>query len=358
MPRLCDYNILVTTSLGNESVAASYIEEECPGATTLERPLGFKGIVLVRTGEPEACIDKLLSEVSFVERIHQVKSCVEASIDKIASEAKNLAKTLLSSNDSFAIVTTRRGRHEFTSVEVNIHVGREVQLATGARVDLEKPDYAILVNIIGDTAFISIEKGYVARPKRWRDKPNFTKIFNRLTIVQEPYVSNDVEASYKMGERLGRALQTYEVGEYIIALTKPTPAIQLASFIQGVEEGVNSRYVVQEKSYSRKPHKTSLSVYEMHLAVRRYRGRPIIIFEPEGTPIYEAADRLADLILGKKPPLLVFGAREGVPTGLFRFADIVVDLAPGLTLSTDQVIPTALGALTSIIGGKVNQYGE
>ncbi len=347
---LCSFNVLLTTGLGKEDIAASFAEEEKNVESVMPRPLGFKGLVLVRCSEPKTCLASLLRENVFIEKGFVVNKCVEAAIDKITEASLNIARNVIGEHNTFAIRTVRRGKHDFSSIDINVHVGREVQLATGARVDLENPDYTILINILGPVAFISIVENMPTRPKRWKEKTPFHRFFNRLIVMQEPYLSHDLEACFKMGERIGRALQTYEVGDYYIALTKPVNSHQLGEFIRGVTEGIESRYSIQVKSYSRKPVKTKVHVYELHLLVRSFRDNPIIIFEPEGEYVAKVSDKLARIIQRGKRPVLVFGAREGVPTGLFRFAELVVDIAPGMTLSTEQALTAAFGALIVILG--------
>ncbi len=42
------------------------------------------------------------------------------------------------------------------------------------------------------------------------------------------------------------------------------------------------------------------------------------------------------------------GSRVGIPKGLFRLADFVIDLAPYITFATEQTIPVTLSALLTI----------
>jgi tRNA acetyltransferase TAN1 len=50
---------------------------------------------------------------------------------------------------------------------------------------------------------------------------------------------------------------------------------------------------------------------------------------------------------------LMVGAREGVPTGVFRYADFVVDVAPGIVISTEYALSSALVALATIVHEKL-----
>lgn len=54
---------------------------------------------------------------------------------------------------------TRRGKHSFTSLDVNVKVGAAVKEITNASVDLSFPDKIVAVEIVGDIALIYILKG-------------------------------------------------------------------------------------------------------------------------------------------------------------------------------------------------------
>ena len=43
------------------------------------------------------------------------------------------------------------------------------------------------------------------------------------------------------------------------------------------------------------------------------------------------------------------GAREGAPMSLFRFANYVVDVAPGVVISADYALASALIALSTVL---------
>ena len=51
------------------------------------------------------------------------------------------------------------------------------------------------------------------------------------------------------------------------------------------------------------------------------------------------------VIKGKRTNFLI-GSREGIPTGIYRFANLVVDLCPGVTIATDSAISSAMIALS------------
>uniref|UniRef100_A0A7J3ZJL3 RNA-binding protein n=1 Tax=Fervidicoccus fontis TaxID=683846 RepID=A0A7J3ZJL3_9CREN len=348
---LCSYRVFATTQIGMEEIAASYLEEQFENLKVLTAPLGFKGIVLVggTNEDPQILAERVLKATSYIEKAFPIQECVEAEIESIANAAASLAEKYVSSNEKFAVRTVRRGTHSFTSIDVNVRVGAEVQKRTNATVDLEDPDKVVFINILANTAYISLLPGSAFFKKDLKKKPRFQDVFRRMIVAQEPYIGDD-NASYNMGARIGRGLQNYEIGEYYVALTKPVPASPLSWFLKGVLEGIESRYSVQVKSYGRKSVKTKVYVYEMHTLVRMFRRHPIVVLEPEGKSVTKVASRLKELLMGSRRPVLLLGSREGVPTGIYRFADLIVDVAPGITLSTEYALPTALGAFEMILG--------
>jgi tRNA acetyltransferase TAN1 len=91
----------------------------------------------------------------------------------------------------------------------------------------------------------------------------------------------------------------------------------------------------------------------MYQFVRDRMGDTIIIFEPEGEPISKVAGEVRNTIMetlkrGKRVYLMV-GAREGVPVGLFRYAKHVLDVAPGIVISTEYALASALIAITTVL---------
>lgn len=100
----------------------------------------------------------------------------------------------------------------------------------------------------------------------------------------------------------------------------------------------------------------SVVVQDLYQLVRARRGEPIIVFEPEGVELSKTTQRLAELYSSARRINLLFGAREGIPKGVYRAADLVIDLAPAMTLPTELAAPTALLAtytayrMTSIEG--------
>ncbi len=344
----CDY-ILVKTVLGMERVAASYIKELDPGAEVTPSPQGFRGLVLVRPSRDKNELAKdIENNVPEAEKVLVIDGCAPAHPARIAEVAAELAKRYISPNETFAVRTTRRGRHDFTSIDVNIVVGDAVRRATGASVNLRYPDKVVAVEIIADRAFIAFYPG----SKEWRKmrpgKYPLYKLFQKIAIVQMPYLG-PLDACYNMGVRIGREVQNFEVAELVIAPIGIVDALQLKTFIDGVFEGIESRYQVQRKSYGRKARKVPVYVQDLYQLVRDRSKEAIIVFEPEGEHVAKKAHEILEIIKKHHRINMLFGSREGIPEGVYRFADLVLDVAPGITLSTEYAASSALIAIASVI---------
>ncbi len=337
------------TVLGMEHVAASYIEELDPNAKLRVAPYGLKGLIIV-----EASIDKwelakrIEENVPEAEKVIVVEACTRAEPREIADVAAKLAPKYIKAENTFAVRTVRRGRHSFTSIDVNVIVGDAVRRATGASVNLRFPDWVVAVEIVHDEAYIAFYPGSREWKKMRPGKYPLYKLFRRISIIQMPYLG-PLDACRTMGVRIGREVQNFEVAELVIAPIGAVDAMQLKTFLDGVFEGIESRYEVQRKSYGREVHKVKVLVQDLYQLVRERRNEVIIVFEPEGEYVSKAANKLYELIKSGKRINMLFGSREGIPQGVYRFADLVLDIAPGITLSTEYAAAAALIAVASVV---------
>ncbi|MET1160690.1 MAG: SPOUT family RNA methylase [Thermoprotei archaeon] len=348
---LKEYTILIKTELGFESIVVSYIRDIDEEAQIIKSPFGFKGLILVKPGKlsRDALCEQIYKRVPEASKVIPIDIVVHADPHEICRSIKDIAKTKISSSETFAVRTTRRGKHDFTSIDVNVVVGDCVRKYSGASVDLRYPDKIVLVEIIQDYAFVSILPGSFEYHKYSREKIELYKLFERVSIVQMPYLGPR-DAIIEMGKRIGREVQNFEVKELIIAPIGMVDAEQLSLFITNVLEGIESRYRIQRKSYSRKPRKVPVYIMDLYQLVRERSDEVIIVFEPEGKYIGDVKNELARLVLGTHKRInLLFGAREGIPVGIYRFADLVVDIAPGITLSTDYAAAAGLIALSTVL---------
>jgi len=341
--------LLVKTVRGLERIAASRIEEILTGAKAIPRPSGYLGLVIVEgVGEPERAADLVRHEVPEAEKILPVLAMASADLEEIAKAAAEAARGRIASGESFAVRTTRRGSHRFTSIDVNVAAGAAVQRATGAAVNLSYPDKIVWIEVLGDKALISVTSGREERKKTYPGKPYVRRALGKIVVGQMPYVDS-LEACRKMGVRIGRAAQTFEIGALYVTPHKPVEGKQLAVFLEGVYEGIESRYEIQTRTYHEKPRRVPVYVQDLYQFVRDKRGKPLVVTSTRGEPLSKVADELAELFRSGDEVVVLIGAREGIPTGVFRFANLVVDLAPGITISTDHALTSAIvGFVTAL----------
>ncbi|MEM1550539.1 MAG: SPOUT family RNA methylase [Candidatus Bathyarchaeia archaeon] len=351
------FSVIVKTLRNYENVVAEILKETFPKIEVLARPLNFSGLVLVGGNIPvEDLAREIKSKVPEVERALPVRFYVPAEMDIIADAAKKIASELAGAK-SFAVNTVRRGQHSFTSIDVNIKIGAVIKDTSNLSVNLDFPDKIVFVEIIGPHAYLGIINGSEYPKKMRPGKFQLREYFKKVSIIQMPYLGG-TKTSYEMGVRIGREVQTFEVGELVVAPIRAVKADELNVFLRGVFEGVKSRYQIQVRSYAYKPHKTDVYVQNLYELVRERSKEPIVIFEPEGEPISSVATTLADLVISSRRVNFLIGSREGIPLGVFRFANLVVDLCPGVTIATDLAAASALMALAFAVHQRLSEKME
>lgn len=353
MPTPC---ILVKTGLGMERMVAARIEEL--GFKAEASPEGFKGLVLVYgCRDPEGDARRIEGEVVEADRVLPLLAEAPARLEEMARVAAELARDRIVGGECFAVRTVRRGRHPFTSMDVNVVVGDAVRRATEACVNLSFPDKVVAVEIIQDKAYITVYPGALEWRKMKPGKNPLYRLYRRIAVVQMPYLG-PLDASRNMGVRIGREIQNFEVRELVVAPSGIVRARELYEFLGGLFEGIESRYQIQARSYHRRVERVPVYVQDIHQLVRDRRGEPIIVLEPEGEHISKVADELWRLIKRGGRINVMVGSREGIPLGIYRFADLVIDIAPGITLSTEYAAAAALIAMGTLLHEKLGELGE
>lgn len=348
------FDLLVKTMRGLEKITASRILEVIESSEVIPKPHGFLGLVLVK----KVPMDKyeaakvILNNVEEAEKVLVIEGQSKARIDDIVNTVTNVVKGKILSNETFAVRTTRRGIHDFTSIDVNVAVGAKVKEVTGAEVDLDFPQKIVWVEILQDRVYISVTTGELEHRKVYEGKPMAFPILKKITIAQVPYIG-PLGASRKMGVRIGRAVQAFEIRELYITPFKPVPADELKAFLEGIFEGINSRYEIQKRTYPRKVHKVPVYVQDLYQFVRDRRGENIIATSTRGKSINELKDKIAEIFKKNERVNVLIGAREGLPTATFRYSTITVDLAPSITISTEFASVAAIIALITVL----EEYG-
>ena len=347
---------IVKTVLGMEEVAASVIEETV-GVRCVAKPNGYPGIVLVcGDGERSEVVDRIRSEVPEAERVIPVEEWVPSDIESIVEAAKRVVDGRIGADESFAVRTVRRGRRGYTSVDVNIRAGAAVKEVTGASVNLRYPDKIVQVEILGDHAAVSLLDGRMEWRKLRPGKPAVLDFIRKVAVAHIPYLGPP-NASREMGVRVGREAQTFEVKELVVTPVGLVDANGLRHFLNGVFEGVRSRFEIQRRAYGRDVHRVPVYLQDIYGFVRERRREPIIVFEPEGEPVPKVADEIYKLLQARRRVNVMVGSREGIPKGVFRFSNLVLDICPGVTISTDYAASSALIALANTIEWKLLEVG-
>ncbi len=334
--------LLIKTQRGMEYVAASYIKDALKDVEIEIRPSGYLGLLVVHC---DVGLKEKIEEIPEVETIVPVKVECEANLSEILSKAEMIAEELKGAK-TFAIRTKRRGKHDFSSLDVNLDLGDKLRELTGCEVDLNFPDRAVYVEIIGRRAFIGVIDGAEERKKYTPEKFDSRKLFGKISFVQMPYLE-DTRAALEIGERIGRAAQAFEIKELVIAPHEYVNAFELEYFIKGVRRGQLARYKVQEKAYAREVRKVPVFVRDMYQVARdkRRRRNALIVTDPTGKQISDVREELVRRLAYADEIVVFAGSRTGVPKGIFRLADFVIDLTPYITFATEQTIPVTLSAL-------------
>ena len=352
--KLNEASVIVKTLRNYEKVVAKLIEENFPETKVLACPLNYSGLVLVKTNlDAERLAEKIKVKVPEAEKVFPIKEYVNANLDSIVKSAVKLAP-FLEKAYSFAVRTVRRGRHDFTSIDVNVKVGAMLKDATGCKVDLDNPEKVVFVEILGPHSYLGVVDGKEFPKKKSGEKFEVRPYFRKVAVVQMPYLGG-LEVAEEMGMRIGREAQTFEVGELVVAFIGGVKAKEVNAFLKGVFEGIESRYRIQTRTYAHKPHRTEVYVQNLYELVRERSSEPIIVFEPEGKPVNKVAEKLAELTIKNERVNFLIGSREGIPSGIFRFANLIVDLCPGVTIATDLAAASALTALAYALHEKLSK---
>ncbi|WP_048086272.1 SPOUT family RNA methylase [Archaeoglobus veneficus] len=342
--------LLIKTLVGMEYIAASYIRERLDADIEV-RPSGFLGLVIVHSDEIER-----ISDIPEIETIIPISIECKADINEILKQAPKIAK-LIGNAKTFAIKTKRRGTHDFTSADVNIRLGAEVKKLTGCDVDLISPEKTVYVEIIGDRALIGVTEGQVEHKKYTPDKVDSRKLLSKISIVQLPYLE---KGAFELGERIGRAVQAFEIKELIIAPFGYANAYELEQFIKGVRKGQIARFEVQKRAYDRDVRKVPVLLQDLYQTARdkRKKRNLLIVTDPTGKQIKNVKDELGRKMFYADEIVVFVGSRVGIPKGVFKFADYVIDLAPYITFATEQAIPSALVALIAVFEEAFEDSGK
>jgi tRNA(Ser,Leu) C12 N-acetylase TAN1/23S rRNA U2552 (ribose-2'-O)-methylase RlmE/FtsJ len=149
--------LIITVPAGFEYEARKEIEGLILGSKV--RSLFFKGNVLVESPQDDSqTVTKLRNaETLYVSHVYPVQAEV-----KIASGKEGIPRFFapladkIKATDSFAVRCQRRGRHDFSSRDVEKQLGSMLEKSTGATVDLKNPGKIVVVQIFQNKAFVGV----------------------------------------------------------------------------------------------------------------------------------------------------------------------------------------------------------
>ncbi|XRO76503.1 SPOUT family RNA methylase [Methanocaldococcus sp. 10A] len=335
---------IIKTQRGFENIVVNNLKEIVKDFDYIVSPDGFHGIVIVESDED---IEDKILQIPEVERVLKVYFETETDFDKIVNLAEKI-KDYIKEDETFAVETKKRGKHDFSSTDINIVLGAKIKDLTNASVDLNNPDKVIHVEVFKHKTYVSITPGEKYK-KYTKEKKDARRLFKKIVIVQMPYLGEKIVCR-RFGEAIGRSAQGFEVKELIISPKEKVDAYELMEFIRGVKIGQHSRYEIQKRAYPFEIKLVPVTVQDLYQVVRdkRRNNRLLIITDPKGDELSKIKDKLAKDLRGKREIIVFCGSREGIPRGLFRFADYIVDLAPHMTFATEHAIPAALIALWGV----------
>jgi thiamine biosynthesis protein ThiI len=83
-----------------------------------------------------------------------VSKKISSELVEILTQGVLFAKERIKEDDSFAVRIRRTGNQDYKSPEVATKLGGEIRMATGAKVNLENPDFTVYVEIRDKAAYI------------------------------------------------------------------------------------------------------------------------------------------------------------------------------------------------------------
>ncbi|WP_456477814.1 SPOUT family RNA methylase [Geoglobus ahangari] len=336
--------IFVKTQRGMEYIAMQNIKELMGDVKIEVRPAGYLGVLIVHSDDVEK-----VKEVPEVEKAIPVLFELRSDLDEILGKAEEIVEAM-GDFETFAVRTTRRGlRHDFNSMDVNIRLGRRIQEISGKEVDLNQPDKAVYVEIVNERTFIGILDGEEERRKYTPEKVDSLKFFGKVSFVQMPYLENP-KGAREIGERIGRSAQSFEIKELIIAPYGYVDADELYEFLKGLRRGKESRLKIQRRSYAREVREVRVLVHDLYQTFRdKRRKRSVLIStDPTGKQLSEIREELKRAFERADEIVIFAGSRTGLPKGILRLSDFVIDLTPYITFPTEIAIPASLIALLDV----------
>ena len=183
---------LATSSAGFEIEAKKEILRLVPNAEV--HSLFFKGNLLIKCPSSTDLISILKeNETRYIGSIIPVNKAIKISeksnLKRVYDEILNL--NMLKKGERFVVCCKRRGKHEFTSQDIEREIGSLLEESLGAIVDLKNPAKIVIVQIFQDIAFIGIVRADEVLRKE-------IKIFRKYKCGERPLT----RAEHKLREAI------------------------------------------------------------------------------------------------------------------------------------------------------------
>jgi len=187
--------LLVTTQPGFEG----YLKEELKTLSIKKiiKYTMFRGLLKVLSESPYETIEIIKKEkdkFKFLMRAIPLEVECPSDLESIKENTISLLKTKSIDGKSFVVRCNRRGRHKYTSEDVERFIGREILANFDLKVDLKNYDFKVNIEILQDTAYISIFD------------VNFNEFKHEENIKKSKYLKRYIERPLNRSERKMREL--------------------------------------------------------------------------------------------------------------------------------------------------------
>ena len=126
----------------------------------------FPGVLLVYSSlQPFEAYRRLKRcPKAYIQAITPIQVYIRTSVDEILKSAIKLVEGVLKPEDTFAVRCRKRGKLIRSSVEVERVVGKAIMESTGAKVDLENPQYVVVIEVVGQNTGINLSSARNPNP--------------------------------------------------------------------------------------------------------------------------------------------------------------------------------------------------
>jgi tRNA acetyltransferase TAN1 len=168
-PMLKDFNLLATTSRGNERQMRSelnyLLKDELDDPTPMVGKTGIKGLVAAKTSlNPCTAVEKLRAilqehpyKFRYALRIIPIEKIVPTTIDEVKRVASELAANI-AENETFRVTVEKRFTNLHSRDLIEAAVTGIDATCSERKVDLENPDKIMLVEVLGDLTGMALIK--------------------------------------------------------------------------------------------------------------------------------------------------------------------------------------------------------